>query len=96
MFKTFSKDELSASNLAKSSVIKAIRSSILETYPRLEGVIDVLIPRKSPVSLTKSKAYTLLVVENEVLFLQPKDGPWLPTMRTLHKCEEILFGNFLV
>ena len=33
----------------------------------------------------------ILVVKNELLFFRQRDGPYLPTLRLLHKCESVVF-----
>ena len=33
----------------------------------------------------------ILVVKNELLFFRQRDGPYLPTLRLLHKCEFVVF-----
>jgi PUA domain protein len=90
MFKIFkSSEDLGNQQLAKSSVVRGIRSSILEQYPRLEHVVDEILPKKDPLMLIKGKGdfafYTFAVANNEIILFQTKDGPWLPTLRVLHK-----------
>lgn len=44
---------MSNSGQVKSSVQRAIRSKILEQYPKLEAVMDDIIPKKAGVVLVK-------------------------------------------
>lgn len=89
MFKTLKPDDFGNQSAAKSSVVRGIRGSILEQFPRLENVIDEIIPKKDPLFVVKGKGdfafFTFAVVSNQVLFFQTKDGPWLPSLRVLHK-----------
>jgi PUA domain protein len=89
MFKTFKPEDLGNQSAAKSSVVRGVRSSLLEQYPRLENVVDEIIPKKDPLFLVKGKGdfafYTFAVAGNQVLFFQTKDGPWMPSLKVLHK-----------
>ena len=49
----FSQEEVSNSGQVKSSVQRAIRSKVLEQYPKLEAVIDDIIPKKGSIVLAK-------------------------------------------
>jgi hypothetical protein len=44
---------------AKNSVKKALRAQLLELYPKLEEDIDVILPKKGAVYLTKWCAFRL-------------------------------------
>jgi PUA domain protein len=75
MFKRFSVEENVSSNSAvKSSVLRGIRSSLLETYPRIEPVIDDVLPKKGkPVTVAKcSGRVTLISCDGHVLFFQER------------------------
>lgn len=89
MFKTFKAEDLGNQSAAKSSVVRGIRSSLLEQFPRLENVIDDILPKKDTMLLVKGKGdfafFTFAIVNNQILFFQTKDGPWLPSLRVLHK-----------
>jgi PUA domain protein len=37
----------------KSSVLRGIRSKLLEAYPRLEDVIDEILPKKGNITVGK-------------------------------------------
>lgn len=50
----FSTEEsVSSSGQVKSSVQRGIRSRILEAYPKIEGIIDDIMPKKSNLVLVK-------------------------------------------
>jgi PUA domain protein len=89
MFKTLKPEDFGNQSAAKSSVVRGIRGSILEQFPRLENVIDEIIPKKDPLLVVKGKGdfafFTFAIAGNQVLFFQTKDGPWLPSLRVLHK-----------
>jgi PUA domain protein len=87
MFKTFVEGDISAQNQAKSSVTRGIRAQVLELYPRLEPVIDDILPKKDPPTvLGKGKDHiNLVMVGGECLFYQQRDGPLMPTLRLVHK-----------
>lgn len=89
MFKTLKQEDFGNQSAAKSSVVRGIRGSILDMFPRLEDVIDDIMPKKDPLLVVKGKGdyafFTFAIASNQVLFYQTKDGPWLPTLRVLHK-----------
>ncbi|KAK4795758.1 hypothetical protein SAY86_028084 [Trapa natans] len=84
----FSHEDVSAQNQVKASVQRKIRQSIAEEYPGLEPVLEDLLPKKSPLIVTKCPNHLNLVVVNNVpLFFNIRDGPYMPTLRLLHQCE---------
>ena len=60
---------------------------------------SMLEPRQVKIPLQNTPTHTLyshehieiLVVKNELLFFRQRDGPYLPTLRLLHKCESVVF-----
>lgn len=86
MLKKFSTESISSQNQVKSSVQRSIRASILTQYPLLETVIDDILPKKENIVLSKCSGHLQFIVLDSVpLFFQQRDGPWLPTLRLLHK-----------
>merc|ERR1719198_1381191 len=87
MFKGFAAEDVSGQNQVKSSVQRGIRQKIVETYPRIEAVLDSHIwTKKDTMVVAKCKDHISLVVVNGVpLFFQQRDGPWLPTIRVVHQ-----------
>jgi len=81
------KKEISAGakSKVKSSVQRAIRTKIVETYPLLAPHIDELIPKKSQLDLLKlPDRVTLYALENQPLFWQHMDDPIIPHLRVVH------------
>ncbi|KAF4748773.1 Malignant T-cell-amplified sequence 1 [Perkinsus olseni] len=73
-------------NQAKSSVARGVKSSVVEDYPRMEECVPGLFPKKAQNVLVKCKDHVqMFAVNGEVLFFQLRDGPWIPTLRTLHR-----------
>ncbi|GMM47157.1 translation machinery-associated protein 20 [Pichia kluyveri] len=85
MFKKFSKDDVHTRTNVKSSVAKTLKSKLVSQYPKLEDVIDEIIPKKVPISLYKCEdKIQLYVVNNEILFYQQFDD-LIPELRLVHK-----------
>jgi len=75
----------------KSSVYRDIRKSVLASYPLLEKEIEGILPKKTPVYITKCPDHVNLISCNDLCwFVQIRDGPYLPSLRTLHKYPELL------
>lgn len=86
MFKGFSSSDVSGQNQVKSSVQRGIKQKIQEQYPRLEGVFKDIWPKDANMVIAKCTDHiSLVVIEKVPLFWQERDGPWLPTIRLLHK-----------
>ncbi|PPD97362.1 hypothetical protein GOBAR_DD05575 [Gossypium barbadense] len=91
MFKKFSSEDVSSQNQVKASVQRKIRQSIAEEYPRLEPVLDDLLPKKAPLIVVKCQNHLNLVLVNSVpLFFNIRDGPYMPTLRLLHQYPNIM------
>lgn len=78
--------------LCKSSAIRAIKQSICDIYPSIEPHIDDILPKKEGVSEVKitpggpgSDKHTLICANGEAMFFRARDGPYIPSMRLLHK-----------
>ncbi|KAL8680988.1 MAG: hypothetical protein Q9186_002888 [Xanthomendoza sp. 1 TL-2023] len=75
-----------AKSKVKSSVQRAIRSKITETYPLLAPHIDEIIPKKSQLDLLKlPDRVTLYALDTSPLFFQHMDDPITPHLRTVHQ-----------
>eukprot|EP00056_Hartaetosiga_gracilis_P020605 m.20590 g.20590 ORF g.20590 m.20590 type:complete len:139 (-) comp8586_c0_seq4:55-471(-) len=87
MFKKFTQEEsVGSSQQLKASVVRGIKSTLVEQMPGLEGLISTLIPKKVPVFMVKCKdRVSLLGCQGDVLFFQHDKGHWFPTLRLLHK-----------
>lgn len=80
-------ESVSGSSQIKSSAQRGIRAKILELYPSLEAEMDDIWPKKAPMILVKCKDHiSLITVDNEILFWNHYDGPYMPTLKLLHKC----------
>jgi len=92
MFKKFVKEEnFSGTNQVKSSIGRKIRAAILTQYPALQDKIDEIIPKNQPLIVAKcSNHINLIVVNNQILFFNEREGPYYPTLRLLHRYPHIL------
>jgi malignant T-cell-amplified sequence len=69
----------------KSSVQRAIRQKVLDTYPLLTPHIDVLLPKKSQLDACKlPDRVTLYSLDDTPLFFQHMDDPILPHLKVVH------------
>jgi malignant T-cell-amplified sequence len=70
----------------KSSVQRAIRQKVLDTYPLLTPHIDDLLPKKSQLDALKlPDRVTLYSLDDVPLFFQHMDDPILPHLKVVHK-----------
>ncbi|XP_052078156.1 malignant T-cell-amplified sequence 1 homolog [Mytilus californianus] len=93
MFKKFDEREMvSGVNNPKSSVQKGIRNSILENYPAIETYLDTIIPKKGDLKIVKCHEHIEILANSkgEPVFFRQRDGPYMPTLRLLHKYPFIL------
>ncbi|KAF9971908.1 Malignant T-cell-amplified sequence 1 [Actinomortierella ambigua] len=93
MFKKFSiKEDVTGHTQVKSSVQRGIRAKILEQFgDGIEGIIDDILPKKTPLILMKCHEHiNLIVVNNEIQFFQHFDGPYFPTLKLIHKYPNML------
>ncbi|KAI8621853.1 PUA-like domain-containing protein [Chytriomyces sp. MP71] len=92
MFKKFSlKESVSGQSLVKSSQQRAIRAKVQEQYPSLEAVLEDLIPKKAQIVVMKCHdGITIVSVNNQMLFFNHFDGPYMPTLRLLHQFPDML------
>ncbi|SBS98902.1 cell cycle regulator protein, partial [Plasmodium malariae] len=88
--KGFCVDNISSQNLMKSSVQRSIKMTILKQYPKLEDFIEGIFPKKGPIFLGKCTNHvTVLIANNEILFFQIRNGPWIPNLKLLHRCNKM-------
>ncbi|KAL8863118.1 MAG: hypothetical protein Q9178_000492 [Gyalolechia marmorata] len=75
-----------AKSKVKSSVQRAIRTKITETYPLLAPHIDEIIPKKSQLDLLKlPDRVALYALDSSPLFFQHMDDPIIPHLRIVHQ-----------
>jgi PUA domain protein len=86
MFKRFTVEEhVSSTSQVKNSVQRSIINQIVEQYPLLEPVIEEILPKKAMLISKAQDNVQLIVINNEVVFYNQRDGPFLPTLKLLHK-----------
>ena len=86
MFKKFTPEEnISSTSQVKNSVQRAIQSQIVTQYPKLEAIIDEILPKKLIIMAKCQDHIQLVVVNNEVMFFNQRDGPFFPTLKLLHQ-----------
>eukprot|EP01038_Epipyxis_sp_PR26KG_P004751 gene4751-6663_t len=86
MFKKFSIDEnVSSISQVKNSVQRTIIANIVSQYPLLEDCIDSILPKKSILIGKSLDNVQLIIVNNEILFYNQRDGPFFPTLKLLHR-----------
>lgn len=86
-----SSTDVSSFNQAKSSAVRGVRAKLLELYPPLAEYMDDIIPKKEPVQLVKCHEHIEIIsVKGELLFFKQRDGPYMPTLRLLHKYPHML------
>lgn len=71
----------------KSSIQKGIRAKLLEQFPHIEKIIDIVLPKKDSFKIVKCHEHIEILVNGagEQLFFRHRDGPWMPTLRLYHK-----------
>ncbi|KAK0718056.1 translation machinery-associated protein 20 [Lasiosphaeria miniovina] len=73
----------------KSSIQRALRQSLLTTYPLLGPHIDEVLPKKSSLEQMKlPDRISLFVLDSDPLFFQldiPSNAPLLPHLRLVHR-----------
>ena len=75
-----------AKSKVKSSVQRAIRANVLETYPKLEPHIDEILPKKSQLDLIKlPDRVSLYALDDKPLFYQHMDDPITPHLKVVHQ-----------
>eukprot|EP00826_Nyctotherus_ovalis_P023679 TRINITY_DN1820_c0_g1_i2.p2 TRINITY_DN1820_c0_g1~~TRINITY_DN1820_c0_g1_i2.p2 ORF type:complete len:191 (+),score=52.81 TRINITY_DN1820_c0_g1_i2:163-735(+) len=91
-------DDFGVRSQIKSSAIKALRKEVDETYPSLGGHLEAIWPTKKETVVTQAKlklyfpltpsasgVINLYFVNDELLFIQPKDKKMMPVLRLLHR-----------
>lgn len=91
-FRFDEKESISGVQQLKSSVQKGIRSKILEQYPCLDKYLDSILPKKDIFRLVKCHDHIEIIINGvgDLLFFRHREGPWMPTLKLLHKYPFIL------
>lgn len=81
------KENISGTQQLKSSVQKNIRTKIIEHFPHVEHNIDQILPKKDAFKIIKCQEHIEILINSagDQLFFRQRDGPWMPTLRLLHK-----------
>ncbi|KAL6950908.1 translation machinery-associated protein 20 [Hanseniaspora vineae] len=88
MFRKFTKEDIHSRSNIKSSVQRTLKTKLVDQYPKLEAVIDEIIPKKSSMELIKCEdKIQLYRLDGEVLFFQKYDE-LIPSLRFVHKFQE--------
>ena len=92
MFRNFKKENIKSHTKVKSSEQRNVRTNILEQYPALEEHIEDLLPKKKDLFVCKCQDYITLILDpvGEPIFFQSRTGPYIPTLRLLHRFPDIL------
>lgn len=88
MFKKFSVEEsVSGHSAMKSSQQRAARAKIVEQMPSIEPYIDDFFPKKEKTLMVKCAGHVSILASasGRPLFIQTREGSFIPTLRTLHK-----------
>ncbi|KAK9447623.1 PUA-like domain-containing protein [Limtongia smithiae] len=90
MFKKFSaKEDIHSRANVKSSVQRALKSNLIDQFPKLDDVIDEIIPKKGQlVNIKCTDRVSLYTLDSEVVFFQHYDDPFVPTLKLVHKYPE--------
>ena len=108
MFKAFERSEVSTSTQVKASVQRGIKACVAEANPNITGdQLDALLPKKPPLVQYKVGPHMMLYCRrgevedgatpfDEPVFFQHRDGPILPTLRTIHKYPALNFTSVTV
>ena len=77
--------------LCRSSATRR-RSACLEQFPSLEPHIEDLLPKKKDLIICKCQDHITLVLDpaGEPIFFQSRTGPYIPTLRLLHRFPDVL------
>jgi PUA domain protein len=92
MFKKFTvADSVSSQTQMKSSAVRKVKASILESYPQLEADVEVMFPKKAAVMSCKSDGRVeIAVTGGRPLFFSIDGAQPLPTLPTLHRWPDLL------
>ncbi|KAI9455568.1 hypothetical protein BJY52DRAFT_1204952 [Lactarius psammicola] len=92
MFKKFQPStDIVGQTPVKSSVQRGIRSTLLSSWKIDAETLEEIWPKKESIVHVKCRDHlSIYALHGEPLFFQGLDGPYLPTVRLLHKCEYLL------
>jgi PUA domain protein len=73
----------------KSSAQKSIKAKIVEQFPLIEGYMDEILTKKDSARIIKCHEHIEIVINGsgEHLFFKQRDGPYIPSLKLVHKCK---------
>jgi len=79
-------EEISKKETLKTSVARKIKRDLEDAYPTIAAYIEDFFPKKEPMCVYKTKSHMqFLAIDGELAFYSTRDGPFVPTLRFLHK-----------
>ncbi|BFZ61838.1 translation machinery-associated protein 20 [Saitoella coloradoensis] len=88
MFRKFDPStDIAGRTQVKSSVVRNIRTKLVQDYPGLEPVLDEILPKKGALTLIKCREHISILTnqDKEILFFQHYDDAFHPHLRLVHK-----------
>ncbi|KIM28963.1 hypothetical protein M408DRAFT_125898 [Serendipita vermifera MAFF 305830] len=95
MFKKFSPGtDIAGQTILKSSVQRTIRNNLLAQWNIDQTTLETHIwPKKEALVLVKGREHlSIYTLHGEPLFFQHFDGPFIPTLKLLHKFPKVVPG----
>ena len=93
MFRKFEHSDKNQVVQMKGGVAKKVRSACISTYgPGMSDILDELWPKKGPrIDVMKLPDKVEVVIVDQVpLFYKHRDGPWIPTLKIVHRWPSIM------
>ncbi|TNN14637.1 Malignant T-cell-amplified sequence 1 [Schistosoma japonicum] len=93
MFKKFDeKEDISCTNNAKNSVVKSLRTRLTDDFFIDKEMVDLILPKKDVVKHIKCHEHVDLYSDSdgEIMFFRQREGPFIPSLKLLHKYPFIL------
>ncbi|EGG21109.1 hypothetical protein DFA_00984 [Cavenderia fasciculata] len=92
MFKKLTlKPGSSANSQIANSMQRNIKNSILALYPNLTQYQDEIFPKKVAIVQVKCQNHiNIVLINNEIIFFNEREGPYYPTLRFLHKYPDMM------
>ncbi|CAH8550887.1 unnamed protein product [Heterobilharzia americana] len=86
------KEDISCVNNAKNTIVKSLRARLTEDYGVEKQIVDQILPKKDVVKHVKCHEHVDLYADSdgEILFFRQREGPFIPSLKLLHKYPFIL------
>jgi len=98
MFRSFSRKDVSTSTLVKASVVRSLKTQLLQQHSNLtEDILEEILPKKQAWTQFRVGPHLTLycrhlealdedsLPRDEPILYQHRDGPVLPTLRLVHQ-----------